>query len=170
MDPSPAMIRLASLSWLLTAAPAGLLPSSLAAQFCYECYQQRTLRQLLDSFASQPDPADSGFIFRGNDFPSRILLTYTGRERPISPTRSSFIQVYFERVRHQPLAVHFDDELLFLEDSTEYWLAVQSQLVPYFTRELTPGDRVWVYLVWPGGTERAGRADWVFLVNDFQHL
>jgi len=117
---------------------------------------------------SAPEPPDSGFLFRGNDHPSLVLVTYTGKKRAVGAWRSQFIRDYYEKALRLPLPTQFNDELLFLEDSVEYWLPVQSQVVPYFARELTPGDRVWLFIVWPGGTARSKRPDWIFLVNEFQ--
>jgi hypothetical protein len=164
--PREAVLRAPSFSLVLTMALSMLPGGPLLAQFCWDCYQPRTIHQLVDSFA--PEPPDTGFIFRGNQFPSRVLLTYTGKKRPVSRMRSTFLHAYFDKVLRQPLAVHFDEELLFLEDSVEYWLPVQSQVVPYFARELTPGDRVWVYIIWPGGISSSKHPDWVFLVNEFR--
>jgi len=117
---------------------------------------------------SAPEALDSGFVFRGNDHPSRVLVTYTGKKRAVGAWRSAFIRDYYEKVLRQPLPTEFKDELLFREDSVEYWLPVQSQVLPYFANEMTPGDRVWLFIVWPGGTARSKRPDWVFLVNEFQ--
>jgi len=152
--------------YLLLGTALCLAPlNALRAQFCWECYQPRTLRQLVDS---APEPPDSGFVFRGNDRPSRVLVTYTGKKRAVGAWRSAFIRDYYEKALRQPLPTEFKDELLFLEDSVEYWLPVQSQVLPYFAREVTPGDRVWLFIVWPGGTARSKRPDWIFLVNEFQ--
>ena len=152
--------------YLLLGTALCLAPlNALRAQFCWECYQPRTLRQLVDS---APEPPDSGFVFRGNDHPSRVLVTYTGKKRAVGAWRSAFIRDYYEKALRQPLPTEFKDELLFLEDSVEYWLPVQSQVLPYFARKVTPGDRVWLFIVWPGGTARSKRPDWIFLVNEFQ--
>src|SRR5207249_11128510 len=63
--------------YLLLGTALCLAPlNTLRAQFCWECYQPRTLRQLVDS---APEPPDSGFVFRGDDHPSRVLVTYTGK-------------------------------------------------------------------------------------------
>ena len=155
-----------SASYLLIAIALSWAPKrALGAQFCYECYRSRTIHQLVDS---APELPDSGFVVRGNDHPSRVLVIYTGKKRPITPDHATFIHYYYDKTFHRPLPVQFDDELLFLEDSVEFWLPVQSQLVPYFERELTPGQQVWLFIVWPGGTVRAKRPDWVLLVNEFR--
>ena len=159
-------MRYLTLTFLLC---TGFLPLSSAvaqAPFCWECYQVRTFRQILDSFA--PEPPDSGFVFKANDRPSRVLAIYAGDKRPLSTVRRNFIRAYYERVFPQQQKVQFDEELLFLEDSLRVWLPVQKQVVPYVARELTPGDRVWLYVVCPGGPLSAKGPDWVLIVNEFQ--
>ena len=156
-------------AYLVLGAALSLLPfNTVQAQFCWDCYQPRTLRSLIDSFVPEESLGDSGVVYRGNDHPSRVLVTYTGKKRPISALRSQFIHDYYGKVLRLPLATKFDEDLLFLEDDVEYWLPVQSQVVPYFGRELKPGDRVWLFIVWPGGTVRSQKPDWIFLVNEFR--
>src|SRR6266436_8585935 len=82
-------------NYLLLGTALCLAPlNALRAQFCRECYQPRTLRQLVDS---APEPPDSGFLFRGNDHPSLVSLTYTGKKRAVGAWRSQFIRDYYER-------------------------------------------------------------------------
>src|SRR5947199_660500 len=112
--------------YLLLGTALCLAPlNTLRAQFCWECYQPRTLRQLVDS---APDPPDSGFVFRGNDHPSRVLVTYTGKKRSVGAWRSAFIRDAYEKALRQPLPTGRKQELLVLEDRWACWILVQSQL------------------------------------------
>src|SRR5437660_11154196 len=94
--------------YLLLGTALRLAPlNTLRAQFCWECYQPRTLRQLVDS---APEALDSGFVFRGNDHPSRVLVTYTGKKRAVGAWRSAFIRDYYEKVLSQPLTSEVEEE------------------------------------------------------------
>src|SRR5437773_12313404 len=124
--------------YLLLGTALCLAPlNTLRAQFCWECYQPRTLRQLVDS---APEALDSGFVFRGNDHPSRVLVTYTGKKRAVGACRSAFIRDYYEKVLRQPLPTEIKDELLFREDRVEHWPLGQSLVLRYFVSEITAGD------------------------------
>jgi hypothetical protein len=61
----------------------------------------------------------------------------------------------------------FRTEGKFLEDGVEYWLPVQSQLIPYMQDELTIKDEVTLLLVWAGMTKFDDQLEWIFLVNNF---
>ena len=61
----------------------------------------------------------------------------------------------------------FDEEFLFIEDAAEFWLPVQSVLVPHMSYELSEGDKVTLYVVFIGGRNDGAGPDWIFLVNEF---
>ena len=61
------------------------------------------------------------------------------------------------------------EELLFSEDGIEYWLPVQSVLIPHFKRELSKGESLDLFAAWIGVTfAEPGKREHVFLVNEFE--
>jgi hypothetical protein len=87
----------------------------------------------------------------------------------MSPARLDLIAGWIKTTGRSPeIAKVFDTEFLFLEDSVEYWLPVQSQVIPFFAKELKKGDKVTLYTIWIGGYKCAGKWDWIFLVNEFE--
>ena len=162
------------LLFIVFAAVALLSPHSTAlAQENWDNYRPRTLKQLLEQLAKvaserEVSKARIDLLFTGS-FPSRVTVTYTGEKRAIPAKRKEFIGYWAKsRGLRQELVDLFEDELLFKEDSTEYWLPVQKQVIPFFAEELKKGDTVELYLIITGARTEDGVTDWVFLVNEFK--
>ena len=159
------LLRIATLAALFTAH--GL---AAAQDFDYEKYKPAKLPEIIKKYSdpetlTTPDLTD---VF-GATFPSRIRVTYTGSERKISGPRREHIRAWARTYGHGPeIADLFETELLFVEDSAEYWLPVQKQVVPYFAKELKKGERVTLFIIAAGGKKIAGEWDWIFLVNEFE--
>ena len=147
-------------------------PSSTPASG-WERYQPRTLQEIIA--ANQSDAHDlyenSIFINFGDPYPSRVEMIYTGQFREISPSKQllalTWGQSFFSSLSPTQLADLFAQEGLFTENGVEYWLPVQTQLIPYMQDELTEGEPVTLLLVWVGITNWGGVIEWVFLVNNF---
>jgi hypothetical protein len=158
---------LLSISWVLLM----LAPALAQAQDGWDKYQSRTLGQIIKQHsAAVDDKARIHLLFTADVFPSRVKVTYTGELRSISSVRKEFIANWAKtRKVGEELVDLFQEELLFREGTTEYWLPVQKQVVPYFKQELKIGDQVELYLIWIGARREFGVADWIFLVNEFEH-
>ena len=146
---------------------------AVEAQDNWDNYRPRTLKQLLEQLAkvaSEPEARKAHLELLFTDsFPSRVAVTYTGEKRAIPAKRKEFIGYWAKsRGLRQEIVDLFEDELLFKEDSTEYWLPVQKQVIPFFAEELKKGDTVELYLIITGSRTEDGVPDWVFLVNEFK--
>jgi len=153
--------------WALLTLPAALAET----QDDWARYQSRTLSQIIKqhSKAVVDEKARIHLFFTADVFPSKVNVTYTGEVRTISSIRKEFIAAWAKtRTVHEEVVALFDEELLFKEGKTEYWLPVQRQVIPYFKEELKPGDSVELYLIWIGARRQFGVTDWIFLVNEFQ--
>jgi hypothetical protein len=64
----------------------------------------------------------------------------------------------------------FAQEGLFIEDGVEYWLPIQTPLIPYLKEEEAPGELVALFVIWAGATKNNDTVEWVFLVNNFAHI
>lgn len=63
----------------------------------------------------------------------------------------------------------FTEEFLFAEDGVEYWLPVQSVLIPHFKREMSKGQSLDLFTAWIGVTfAEPGKRQHIFLVNEFE--
>jgi hypothetical protein len=61
----------------------------------------------------------------------------------------------------------FENEYLFKEDSTDFWLAVQKPLEPSLRAEAHPGQVITVLVVFIGGYHDRRDTEWLFLMNEF---
>jgi hypothetical protein len=61
----------------------------------------------------------------------------------------------------------FESEFLFTEGAQEYWLPMQEP-VTSFNKNLKKGDAVDLYLIRSGGLRVKDKADWIFLIEEFQ--
>jgi hypothetical protein len=137
----------------------------------WDKYEPRTLSQIIrqHSKAVADEKARVQLFFTADVFPSRVRVTYVGEMRKISLTRKNFIAEWAKtRKVPQDLVGLFEEEVLFKEGQTEYWLPVQKQVIPYFKEELKAGEKVDLYLIWIGARRESEVSDWVFLVNEFE--
>jgi len=158
---------------LLSLAALLLLGSAATAQAQEnrDNYQPRTLSQIIEQHRVIAANGTSGIslLFSADVFPSRVKVTYMGDKRAIPASRKEFIAEWAKTRKLDRGTVDlFEDELLFKEGPTEYWLPVQKQVVPFFAEELKNGDVVELYLMWIGSRTENGATDWVFLVNEFK--
>ena len=164
---------------VLLAAALFLLASGQPAhgqdEFPWEQYKARTLgeiiKQNMDEIAGRDAPSRDkvSIVFTGDSLPSRVRVTYTGTTRKIPPARKAHIDEWAKSFGVKPeMVALFEDEMLFLECSTEHWLPVQKQVVPYFEKELKKGDMVTLYTAFTGGRKIDGAWNWIFVVNEFQ--
>jgi hypothetical protein len=151
------------------------LPQARAQDFPWNDFERRTLQELVkinvaedvDVLKRYPDKGQ--FVFRGKIMPSVVRVTYTGQSRRLSAERKKFIELWAGSYATTPnYGSFFETEFLFKEEPDEYWLPVAKQIIPYFSKELDKGRAVDLYLIRPGGLRTKDKADWVFLVEEFQ--
>jgi hypothetical protein len=163
---------------LFTAAFLLLAPGHTAkAQdaFPWEQYKARTfgeiIKQNMDEIANRDASVRDkvGIVLPGNSLPSQVRVVYTGTTRKISPARKTHLEEWGKTFGVKPETIAlFEDEMLFIECSTEHWLPVQKQVIPYFEKELKKGDMVTLYTAFTGGRKIDGVWNWIFIVNEFQ--
>lgn len=131
-------------------------------------YKPGTLSSIVRAHSSPVGSRDKG-IDLGSD-PVRAQVTYTGKSRPTSAVKQSFIAFYMESLGTLDFAEKFGTEMLFIEDDAEFWLPVQDVLVPYFRKELRQGESVTLLANWIGTTfPRRGESGLhIILVNEFE--
>jgi len=147
--------------------------SPVAAQKQWEAYQPRTLSEIVRQHRSEISDetsrkSNTSILLTSDEFPSRVRLVYSGRVRPIA-TKKRDVILQWAKIRGVPdNVVHlFKNELLFLEDSQQYWIPVQEQLLSSFEQELKAGQEVELFLIWVGTRREKDTVDWVFLGNEF---
>jgi hypothetical protein len=151
------------------------LPQARAQDFPWNDFERRTLQELVKSnVAEDADvfkryPGKGQFVFRAKIMPSVVRVTHTGQSRGLSTERKKFIELWAGTYATTPkYGSFFESEFLFKEGADEYWLPVAKQIIPSFSKELDKGGAVDLYLIRPGGLRAKDKADWVFLVEEFQ--
>jgi len=145
---------------LLLASFILLLP--LASVAAWEDYKEKSLQATIDEYMDSSASADLAFT---PGLPQLVLTTYTGKKRSIPESRKKMVHAWLEMIG-QPVEVGdlFLTEMKFLEDGKDHWLPIQKPLITFFEREMSPGEKVWLYAVWIGAT----KSEWVFVVNEFE--
>lgn len=141
-----------------------------AQDFDYARYKPRTLSELID--LNNPkliDSAKKQFVISGDWFHSQVRLKYIGTSRLLSAERKELLNHWKTSFSIKPEAANlFEKEFLFKECDKEYWLVVQKPVASYFPKELKEGEMITLYLFFGGGVKTIEKADYLFLVNEFE--
>jgi hypothetical protein len=139
----------------------------------WDRYQPRTIKEIIEQNLSETETLLDNSIFMnfGDDYASRVDVTYTGQFRDVSEGKllliSTWLRSWAPQLSEQDIHEIFKTEGKFIEDNTAYWLPIQSQLVPFMKEELKKDDKVTLLLVWPGIVKYSNQIEWIFLVNTF---
>lgn len=139
-------------------------------------YQPRTFAEV-EAFTNKllTDITEENVIYIESSpeyqYPSRILVKYTGEFRKTSPLKLEGIKAWaynnMPSLSSEEAAAMFSQEALFTEGNTEYWLPVQSELIPVLEEALSPGVKTEVLVVWMGALVDLGEVEDIYLVNAF---
>jgi hypothetical protein len=150
-------------------------PGSPGGGFPWNDFERRTLGQLIkidndeDADELKRFPDQNRMVMRGKILSSVVRVIYTGQCKPVSAERKKFLELWAGTYSSTPdYAALFETECLFKEGTDGYWLPVQKQVASYFGKELQTDETIDIYLIRPGGLRINNKADWVFLVEEFQ--
>lgn len=142
--------------------------------FPWDEFKPRTLKEIiaLDADDVKRYPDKNRLIIHADPLSSKVRMRYTGESRPIPSTRKEVLKLWTGSLQIDPKYLEgYENEFLFIEDKTDYWLPVQKKVIGYFDKELKKGDDVDLYLIRVGGIKQVkGEWDWLFLVEEFQKL
>lgn len=143
-----------------------------AGGFPWHLYKSGTLREVIEENAKDMQRhEDKGSVVLTAGRPYLVKAVYTGTSRPVSASRKEIIELWVKSYGIDPAFLKlFEMEFLFIENSVEHWLPVQTPVSKYFDKELSKGDKLDLYVQFVGGirTKDESDADWVFVVNEFQ--
>ena len=143
--------------------------TSVAQEFPWEIFKPRTLKEVISITVKAVRPDDSMFLAQ-NQLESKVEVVFTGKSRPITEARKTFINMWFGMLRadQKELAGLYEREYLYKEGEAEYWLPTSKPITKYFDKELKPGDKMDLYLISTGAYRSGGDIDCVLLVEEFQ--
>ena len=161
--------------WLLLVEEFRKPGSENPAIFPWNDFERRTLAELIainvkddaaEAAASRSKKRES---FRDNILPSIVRVTYTGKDRPIDRRRREFLEMWAATYSAQEnYAQVYEREIQFKENGVEHWIPVAKMILEMFKREIKSGSEVDLYIIRPGGPVDEGKADWFFLIEEFQ--
>ena len=133
-------------------------------------YKPRTLKAIAAaSEAESGRDKNAAEVVLGDLFPSRVRVNYKGSARPLPQSRKDVIARWARRYAGD--ATHYtapyETEMLFNEDGTGHWLAVNKRLLPRFEKELKEGEAIDLYVIRLGGIRTEGEWEWVLLIESF---
>src|SRR6185295_9126011 len=102
-------------------------------------------------------------------FPSRVKVVYDGTKRPLLDTKKSVIVQWANQFAGSPefYTAPYETEMLFIENSESYWLAVRKEFVAQFEQELKKGDAMELFLIKLGSARNGDELVPVLLVEKF---
>ena len=151
------------------AVSALLGATALAQGFPWEIFKPRTLKEVISITTRAVRPGDSMFLAQ-DQLESKVEVVFTGKSRPLTKARKTFIGVWFGMLRadQKEHAELYEREYLYQEGADEYWLPTSRPITKYFDKELKPGDKVELYLISTGAYRSEGDIDCVLLVEECQ--
>jgi hypothetical protein len=154
---------------LIITAFACLSATARAQGFPWDIFKERTIKEVISITRKAVRPDDSMFLAQ-NQLESKVEVVFTGKSRPITAARKTFIEWWVGMLRadQKEYAELYEREYLYKEGDDEYWLPTQTPVTKYFDKELKPGDKMTLYLI-SIGAYRAGKdIDCVLLVEEYQ--
>lgn len=142
--------------------------------FPWHLYEARSLADVIEEnsedFARVKEHNQLVFT-KGRPYKAKVV--FTGESRPLNDERRGLLAMWMEAygIDLQYISL-FEREYLFKEGAAQHWLPTQKQVAAHFGRELSEGETVEIYVQFVGGKREkdTGRADWLFLVNEFQKM
>jgi hypothetical protein len=146
-----------------------------AQEFPWHDFKPRTLSEIIkQNVGLQKDSmkdvtSKHQIIIDADPLPSVIRMTYTGKTKAISKERKNYLKLWIDSFdKNKVFNEIYDVEMLVAEDSTQYWLLVQKQLLPAFEKEIKVGEPVDLYIIRMGGFLTESGWDWMFIVEEFR--
>jgi hypothetical protein len=135
-------------------------------------YKSRTLKEVATKGADTESRGnkEETMIVHSDILPSRVRATYTGSARPLPQIKKEVLRQWARLYAGFPegYTKPYETELLFIENGTQYWLAVRKGSLPRFEQELKRGEAVDLYLIRVGEAKASGAWELMLLVENFQ--
>jgi hypothetical protein len=162
-------------AWIIALSISLLAGAAFAQGVDHSQFRRSSLKAQSTALAARAaqtyvkPPAKFGDAIYDTEAPHWVAqATYTGVIRPLAPDERRYVASYFRSMKVEQAARAFDKAMLFQSDGHNYWLPVETPIVPYFAKELKRRQKIDLYVVQPGGTRRTSGWEWLFLVEDFQ--
>jgi hypothetical protein len=142
----------------------------------WDSYQPRTLasvikinKPLCEEMDSSPESqGKKKILLTGDNFPSKVTLTYEGKSRPlVGPLRDVLVAWAKSTGRSEDMTQVFATEGLFEENGAHFWIALQKPLVDPLAKEVKAGQHFNAYVMWMGSIKVEDHWEWLFAMNEY---
>ena len=102
---------------------------------------------------------------------SQVRIKFLNKSRPISTERKDLLNKWRISLGIDEKIVNlYENEYLFKECNTEYWIPVQKQVASFFPKELKEDDMIGLFIIRIGGRklDEKNNWDWLFLSTEFE--
>ena len=127
----------------------------------WDRYRPGTLQAIVERESLGLGSAD-GHYLGGDPSPTRATLIFVGQVRPIREDVKQLMEFSMMLQQHEGRRPAYDEEWLFREGQTNYWLPVQAMTAESMREVVKPGDPVTVWVQYWGAILSGGRKTWVF--------
>jgi|ERR1700694_30115 len=137
----------------------------------WDQYEPRTLRSIINTnqeFAQKLNSNKKAMLLTGDNFPSKVSLTYLVDSRPLPVEQKELLDSWRKASKdNAPPEDVFTTQVRFEEDSREYWILAQKPLLDALPKELSRGQTLDAYVMWIGAIKVGKRWEWLFAMNEF---
>jgi hypothetical protein len=138
----------------------------------WDQYELRTLQSIIDAhqeFARNLNSSKKAMLLTGDNFPSRVRLTYLVDSRPLPAEQKVLLDTYRKSMGdNAPPEDAFTTQFRFEEGSHEYWILVQKPLLDALPKELSRGQALDAFVIWVGAIKVEKHWVWLFAMNEFE--
>ncbi len=143
--------------------------------FPYDKYKPRTLGEMIEinsdikkADVTMEKAGKLQMTLNADPLYSQVRVKFMNQSRPISTERKDLIKIWQTTFNaDERVLTLYENEYLFKECETEYWIPVQKQVASYFPKELKTGDMLSLFIMRVGGRKEKENWDWLFLTNEF---
>ena len=135
-------------------------------------YKPRTLKEVT---TKGPDAESLGnkeqtMTVQSDFLPSRVRVAYKGSVRNLPQIKKELLRQWALRYAGAPefYTEPYETEMLFVENGTEYWLAVRKDALPKIQQEFNMGEKIDLFLLRMGMVKTSNDWESLLLVEKFQ--
>src|SRR6185503_5485706 len=135
-------------------------------------YKPRTLKEVTTKSPGEESLSnkEETMIVQSDFLPSRVRVTYKGSARNLPQIKKELLRQWALRYAGSPefYTVPYESEMLFVENGTDYWLAVKKDLVPKIQQQFNMGEKIDLFLLRMGKVKNSNEWESLLLVEKFQ--
>ena len=135
-------------------------------------YKPRTLKEVTTKSPDEESLSnkEETMIVQSDFLPSRVRAAYKGSVRNLPQIKRELLRQWALRYAGSPefYTVPYESEMLFVENGTDYWLAVKKGLIPKIQQQFNMGEKIDLFLLRMGKVKTSNEWESLLLIEKFQ--